>query len=106
MRWVESCSILGTAKVRMAAAVVISPGLFPNGVTPSLEITYRKNIAADDLIFEAQTAPDLQSWSEMPVELVSTIANGDGTELVTYRSTTPFGSVAKEFIRLLVRTRP
>ncbi|MDB4630691.1 lamin tail domain-containing protein, partial [Akkermansiaceae bacterium] len=74
------------------AAVVISPGLFSDGVTPSLEITYRKNIAADDLIFEAQTAPDLQSWSEMPVELVSTIANGDGTELVTYRSTTPFGS--------------
>lgn len=85
--------------------VAVSTGFFDDGVTPSLMISFRRNIAADDIIIGAQVATDLQGWSNMGAELVSAIANGDGTEMVTYRSMTPYASIPQQFIRLIVSER-
>jgi hypothetical protein len=83
-------------------------GLFDDGSGTHrdyLSITYERNLAADDVIFEVQVSADLAAWSLLGTTYVSAIHNGDGTETVTYRSSTPLVSTAHEFIRLLVRAR-
>ncbi len=52
-----------------------------------LTLTYRRNLAADDVIYEVQSATDLGTWSALGTILVSSSHNGDGTEMVTHRST-------------------
>ncbi len=82
---------------------------FDNGAGATedyLTLTYRRNLAADDALYEIQISPDLVAWSALGTILVSTSPNGDGTETVTHRSTVPVGSLAREFIRLLVTSRP
>ena len=70
-----------------------------------LTLTYRRNLAADDVIYEVQSATDLGAWSALGTILVSANPNGDGTETVTHRSTTTIASLAREFIRLRVASR-
>ena len=82
---------------------------FDNGAGGSdeyLTLTYRRNLAADDAVFEVQVGTDLDSWDALGTVLVSTSPNGDGTETVTYRSTTPLASIPREFLRLQVSSRP
>ena len=98
-------SIAGDAGGSPEAAIVVSTGFLDDDVTPSLNISFRRNVAADDIIIGAQVATDLQGWSDMGTELVSAIANGDGTEMVMYRSTTAFASIPMQFIRLIVSSR-
>jgi hypothetical protein len=70
-----------------------------------LTITFRRNLAADDLVFDAEASTDLVAWSVLDTAYLSAVHNGDGTETVTYRSTTPLASIPREFIRLRVSTR-
>ena len=70
-----------------------------------ITITYQRNLAAADVIFEAQVSTDLVTWSILGTTYVSAAHNGDGTETITYRSTTPVAFIPREFIRLRVRSR-
>ncbi len=82
---------------------------FDNGVGGSdeyLTISFRRNLSADDVIYEVQTSAALEGWSSAGVVYVSAIANGDGTETVTYRSGSPISGSTSEFIRLSVSSRP
>ena len=87
----------------------IGAGMFSDGVGGSgeyLTISYRRNLAADDVEFEVQIATDLAAWTSLGTEFVSSVSNNDGTENVTYRSTAELASIPREFIRLLVTIRP
>ena len=64
-----------------------------------------RNLAAEATTFEAEISSDLQSWNSLQVEIVEIDNHGDGTATYTYRSTFPFGSRTREFLRLKVTTR-
>jgi hypothetical protein len=70
--------------------------------------SFQMNLAADDIIFEVQYSPDLETGKWVPAEamtLVSLNDNGDGTAQITLRSATPLDSSEREFFRLLVKPR-
>ena len=71
-----------------------------------LTLSYRRNLAADDIDFEVQIGSDLKSWSTLGVTLLSSTLNGDGTETTTWRSTTPITDQTREFIRVRVTHTP
>ena len=101
-------SISGDAGHSPESFLDVGSGIFDNGsggTEEYLTLTYRRNLAADDVIYEVQVANDLTAWSSLGVVLVSSSPNGDGTEIVTYRSTTPLADIPREFIRLLVSER-
>ena len=76
------------------------------GVTREyLTISFRRNLAADDVIFDVEVSSDLVTWSTLGTAYLSATHHGDGTESVIYRSITPRASIPSEFIRLLVRRR-
>ena len=75
------------------------------GVNQFLDITFTRNLAAEATTFEAEISSDLQSWNSLQVEIVEIDNHGDGTATYTYRSTFPFGSRTREFLRLKVTTR-
>ncbi len=80
------------------------------GVLPGdyLLLSYRRNLAADDVIHIVEATSDLQTWNSGPgiVEFLSEVHQGDGTSLVTYRSAMPVTSGAEEFfMRLRVAGR-
>ncbi len=70
-----------------------------------LDISFRRNLAADDADFGAEVSTDLLSWNALEVEIVAIENHGDGTATYTYRSTAPFGSRIREFLRLRITTR-
>ncbi len=82
-------------------------GAYDNGgeLAEYLTITYRRNLAADDALIEVEVATDLSAWSSIGTAYVSASYNGDGTETVTYRSTTPLADAPRQFIRLRVSSR-
>ncbi len=53
-----------------------------------LTIRFRRNKAADDLVFQPMISSDLDVWSPAGA-VVSVVENGDGSETVTVRSPTP-----------------
>ena len=102
-------SIKGDAGNSPESYMKIGAGMFNDGVGGSgeyLTISYRRNLAADDVEFEVQIATDLAAWTSLGTEFVSSVSNNDGTENVTYRSTAELASIPREFIRLLVTIRP
>ena len=99
-------SINGDAGASPESQVVIGTGLLNGGTEENLTIPFRRNLAADDVIITAEISSDLASWNSLGVQYVSSIPNGDGTETVTYRSTAPFASIDKEFVRIRVTQRP
>ena len=99
-------SINGDAGASPESQVVIGTGFFNGGTEENLTITFRRNLAADDVIIKAEISSDLASWNSLGVQYISSIPNGDGTETVTYRSTAPFASIDKEFVRIRVTQRP
>ena len=83
-------------------------GLFDDGTGVTREyltISFRRNLAADDVIFDVEVSSDLVTWSTLGTAYLSATHHGDGTESVIYRSITPRASIPSEFIRLLVRRR-
>lgn len=67
-----------------------------------LDITFTRNLAADDALLTVEISTDLLAWNGLQVELVTIVNNGDGTATYTYRSTFPIGSRVREFLRLRV----
>ncbi|CAN5395771.1 lamin tail domain-containing protein [soil metagenome] len=70
-----------------------------------LTFAFRRNLAADDIVYTVETSADLLSWLPNGV-FVSSTNNGDGTTTETYRSPNPHGVVPGEFIHLKVTQRP
>jgi len=91
--------------------------VMPTGAAESLDagsgpedhftISYRRNLAADDVEIEVQISTDLDDWFSGPgeVEFVRAVHNGDGTETVTYRSVLPMSAGMREFMRVKVSLR-
>ena len=68
-----------------------------------LNLTFRRNLAADDTVVTVQRSTDLFNWtSGSDVTYVSEIHLSDGTAIYTWRSTHPLTENAKEFLRLQV----
>lgn len=71
-------------------------------IQPYALISYRQNIAADDVALSVEISIDLQSWSAAgaSAQLLDTTNQGDGTALVRYRSDMPVGSESKLYFRV------
>jgi len=71
-----------------------------------LTISFRRRAPALDLAYAVHSSADLAAWSAGPVQVGSAVANGDGTETVTYRDTVAVGSGARRFLRVQVNRTP
>jgi len=81
---------------------------FDNGMGTMREyltITYQRNLAADDVVMEVQVSNDLEDWSALGTTFVTSIHQGNGKELVTYRSLAPVSANSLGFIRLKAQKR-
>ncbi len=69
-------------------------------------LNFPRNLAADDVIYELQISPDLQTWTPVATEYAfeSETALGDGTSTVVWRSAVPFAGL-RQFLRLQVQAR-
>lgn len=76
------------------------------GFREFLTVSYRRNLRADDVLFEIEISNDLVLWDVSEAVLVGAVANGDGTETVTVRSTTPVADDPSQYARLKVSSRP
>ena len=102
-------SINGDAENSPESYMTVGSGSFDNGAGGNdeyLTMTFRRNLGADDVLFSVQVSPNLSAWTSLGTQYVSSVSNNDGTENVTYRSTTELDSVPREFIRLRVSERP
>ncbi len=70
-----------------------------------LTITYRRNLAADDVIYEIELSTDATNWSPDGIIFVASIPNADGTESVTCRSSVPVSDMTRQLIHLKVTSR-
>ena len=72
-------------------AYALSGGELPwlRSLNGEVRYEFRRNLAADDVIFTVETSADLQTWSSDPaaVEWVSTCNQGDGTATLVFRPT-------------------
>ncbi len=75
------------------------------GLRNHLDISYKRNLSADEALFRAEISPDLQNWNSLDTHLVSIENHGDGTATYTYRSAFPIGARNREFLRLQVIRR-
>ena len=71
-----------------------------------LTISHRRNLAADDVTIAPEISADLLTWRSGDEEFVfvSEDHQGDGTSVVTYRTTAPYAPEAglRVFMRLKV----
>lgn len=84
-------------------------GRFDDGIgnfKEYLTLTHRRNLAADNILFEVQVSSDLISWGPLRTTAVSATSNEDGTETVIWRSLTPVEAQERNFIRLRVTQKP
>ena len=72
-----------------------------------LTLTFRRTLAADDILWQVQVSDGLTAWSgdTTRVQLISDVPNPDGTATTTVRSLAPFSISRREFIRLSVQRR-
>jgi hypothetical protein len=101
-----------------SAAIPPYQSIVPDAGGDYLAITYRRlaggtgttgvNYGADGITYTVEYDGDLDDpWSTGSVAAVgSPVDNGDGTETVTVRLTTPVSAAAEQFIRLQVTAAP
>ncbi|MEO8352083.1 MAG: CotH kinase family protein, partial [Chthoniobacteraceae bacterium] len=71
-----------------------------------LTITYRRNLAADDVTLTVQRSIDFAGWASGDnVKLIAESHNGDGTSTYVWRSTHPATESQREFLRVQI-TKP
>ncbi|MHA3774545.1 lamin tail domain-containing protein [Verrucomicrobiota bacterium sgz303538] len=90
---------------KMADAAPVSETSFSMDGTdgPFLTVKYRRNLSAQGIQFSVDTAGNVGTWSlDTAIQLGAPVNNGDGTETVTRRDTTPANSANQRFIRLRV----
>ncbi len=71
-----------------------------------LTLTFKRRAPALDLTYAVQSSEDLAAWASGPVQVGSAVADGDGTETVTYRDTVAVGNGARRFLRVQVTRTP
>ena len=77
------------------------------GAREYLALSFRRRLKEADIDYAPQISDSLDSWNEESgtlylIEFGIAINNNDGTETVQYRSSVPYGTSEKEFIRLKV----
>ena len=73
---------------------------------PYLTLSFIRNLAADDIKYDIESAPDPAApWSAGAGVLVSESNNGDGTATMIYRSPTPVTAGQRLFLRLKLTLR-
>ena len=72
-----------------------------------LEISFPKNLAADDAIILIEISKDLSDWvaADAVLDLESEVHNGDGTATFTFETVDPVGADERVFVRLKVASR-
>jgi uncharacterized delta-60 repeat protein len=79
------------------------------GGSDYLTITFRRRSPALDLAYSVQSSSTLApgSWTADAVQIGSAVSNGDGTETVTYRDSTPSSPASpRRFLRFHVTRTP
>ena len=75
----------------------------------TVSVSYRRNLAADDVALTCQISPDLLEWQPAggDVMFVERINHGDGTESLVFETTgpAPFGGAPEMFIHLRAELR-
>ena len=67
-----------------------------------LTLTFRRQTASKDLVYEVQISLDLAGWQSGEAVLVSSTNHGDGTVTETWRAAVPISGDARQFMRLRV----
>lgn len=69
-----------------------------------LTISVQRNLDAEEIVMVPEVTTDLLTWSEVEIEMVSSENQGDGTELILWRTTLPAFDPTKErcFMRLKI----
>ena len=94
---------VASADALPAAAVgLLDPGT--GTLDNFLTLTFQRNLAADDVIYEVEVGSDLSAWATATT-FVSSTNNGDGTATEVHRSNQPISAALREFIRLKVSAR-
>lgn len=79
---------------------------FTGDNTGFLTLKFRRNLAADDIVYTVERSVDFATWTSGPdVSYVGEMHLLDGTAEVTWRSTHPIGETSREFLRLKL-TKP
>jgi hypothetical protein len=79
---------------------------FTGGGTGFLTLQFRRNLAADDIIYTVERSTDMLTWTSGGDVVYVTETNLlDGTSEFTWRSTHPIGETPREFLRLRL-TKP
>lgn len=99
-------SIAGDSAPSPESVITLGSALFEGDSVESLTLSFRRNLAAEDVVISVQVSPDLVDWNTLPSAFVFAVPNGDGTETVTYRSLSDVAVTRREFIRLSVVLRP
>ena len=101
-----------TIPIRRRARRATVEHLELEGVAPGdyLLFSYRRNLAADDVIYLVEVSSDLVTWTSGTgiVEYLREVHQGDGTSIVAYRSSTPIGGAeggVAHYMRLRVAGR-
>ena len=94
----------GTPDEMLTYAIVGAPIATINGA--SFQTSFVQNLPADDVVVIAEYSTDLTSWTPLTsLDLVSTINQGDGTSLATYRTPLLLANKAHQFVRVKVILR-
>ena len=78
------------------------PGISDQGDEQFLSLTFRRRTDASDLTYTVQVSGSLANWIETTGTIGSASDNGDGTETVSFRDTTPISAGGRRFIRVKI----
>ncbi|MGB0326660.1 MAG: lamin tail domain-containing protein [Akkermansiaceae bacterium] len=84
----------------------LATGSFGEPAINDLTLTFRRNLAAEDVTISIERTTNLVDWNPVSPIVISAFPNGDGTETVTYRLQSQPDINAREFIRLKVEQTP
>ncbi len=85
----------GTGNQPTAGTIIVSSDTFAT-------LTYRRLLNAPDIQYFPEASDDLTNWTPMTIETGSPIPQGDGTESVTVRDSTPAAALTRRLVRLRV----
>ena len=103
--WIEHA--LGTSDGDAGDQASPSAGVGSDGLGSFQILTFTRNLAADDVLYEVEISSDLSDWRSGAgeVEFLSSTNNGDGTTTEIYRAVELVGAHASSFMRLRVTQR-
>ena len=97
-------SVEGDGGFSPESQVIVGSGIFEGGQEYAT-ISYRRNLAADDVLIEVEVSPDLEAWTDGSVVFVGSTPNGDGTEQMSFRADQPIQTIPAQYVRVKVTLR-